>query len=282
MKITFLGTGADTAYPLPFCNCTPCIAARALGGKNIRKRSSILINDDLLIDLGPDSAAASFQYKKDLSKISYLLQTHSHADHFDPAHLSTRIPEYATMGVSLLKLCASKATINKMSEALRAIGYISDLFDIKEQEKLKIEIQAINHYQTINLGKYKVTALPTEHDSTVDSLIYIISENKTTILYGTDMEALTEETWGFLVRNNFKLNIVILDHTYGPDVNGGGHLNANKVVGHIKRMKQENIINDKSIVLATHISHEGNPLHEELSEYAHTRGYEVAFDGLEI
>ncbi len=50
MKLTFLGTDAATAFPLPFCKCDVCTECRELGGKNLRKRSSLLINDDLLID----------------------------------------------------------------------------------------------------------------------------------------------------------------------------------------------------------------------------------------
>ena len=64
MKITFLGTSADTAFPLPFCQCEVCTQARKLGGKNIRKRSSILINDDFLIDMGPDVVSSSLKHNE--------------------------------------------------------------------------------------------------------------------------------------------------------------------------------------------------------------------------
>ena len=52
MKITMLGTAA-IGYPLTFCNCENCKQARIHKGKSIRKRASILINDDLtkIIDL---------------------------------------------------------------------------------------------------------------------------------------------------------------------------------------------------------------------------------------
>jgi len=76
MKITVLGSGGF-AYPLVFCNCNNCKKAKALGGKNIRKRASILINDELLIDLTPDCQTAINMYKKDMSNIKYLLQTHT-------------------------------------------------------------------------------------------------------------------------------------------------------------------------------------------------------------
>ena len=55
MMLTFLGTAAANAYPEAFCQCDNCEQARALGGPSLRKRSAALINDDLLIDLGPES-----------------------------------------------------------------------------------------------------------------------------------------------------------------------------------------------------------------------------------
>ena len=56
MRITFLGTAASEGFPNAFCHCENCEGARALGGPSLRKRSSALINSDLLIDIGPDCA----------------------------------------------------------------------------------------------------------------------------------------------------------------------------------------------------------------------------------
>lgn len=94
MKIQFLGTSASPSTPLPFCQCPFCTIARKAGGKNLRRRSSIIINDDLLIDLGPDIMSSSYEYRIDLSVISVCLQTHPHEDHFDPELIISRHPDY--------------------------------------------------------------------------------------------------------------------------------------------------------------------------------------------
>lgn len=78
MRCKLLGTAAATAVPLPFCNCRVCREARRRGGKDFRKRSAALINEDLLIDLSPDLCSMAFLHQVDLTKIRYLLQTHSH------------------------------------------------------------------------------------------------------------------------------------------------------------------------------------------------------------
>lgn len=43
----------------------------------------MLVNDDLIIDLGPDTQTAMTMYDKDMEKIKHLLQTHIYADHYD-------------------------------------------------------------------------------------------------------------------------------------------------------------------------------------------------------
>ena len=87
MKLTFLGTAAANAYPEPFCKCENCIMAREAGEKSLRKRSAALVNDDLLLDLGPDIMSASQIHDIPLLDVSYCLQTHPHADHLDLSHL---------------------------------------------------------------------------------------------------------------------------------------------------------------------------------------------------
>ena len=59
MRAQFLGTAASEGYPNPFCDCANCQRARELGGSNLRKRCALLIDDELLIDLGPDLLASS-------------------------------------------------------------------------------------------------------------------------------------------------------------------------------------------------------------------------------
>src|ERR1700704_1554150 len=98
MTITFLGTAAANAFPEAFCKCRNCAQARMLGGRSLRKRSAVLINNDLLIDLGPDIMAASQMHACPLDDVRYCLQTHPHADHLDLSHLLSRSPAYGAVG----------------------------------------------------------------------------------------------------------------------------------------------------------------------------------------
>jgi phosphoribosyl 1,2-cyclic phosphate phosphodiesterase len=102
MIITFLGTAAANAFPEAFCRCRNCAQARNLGGPSLRKRSAALINDDLLIDLGPDIMTASQMHGCSLGNVHYCLQTHPHADHLDSSHLLSRSPDYGVVGAPVL------------------------------------------------------------------------------------------------------------------------------------------------------------------------------------
>ena len=92
VKITFLGTAASEAYPVPFCACENCAGARAQGGASLRKRAHAIVNDDLLIDLCPDLIASSQQHGVPMTRVRYVLQTHQHDDHLDPVLLTLRTP----------------------------------------------------------------------------------------------------------------------------------------------------------------------------------------------
>ncbi|MCE5324520.1 hypothetical protein LLG46_14565 [bacterium] len=282
MKIIFLGTAAATSYPLAFCQCDYCKEARKLGGKNLRKRSSIIINDDLLIDLGPDVLSASFMYNKSIADIRYCLQTHPHSDHFDPSHLTTRIPEYMGVSTPPLEIYASLATLTKMSEMLKNEGYVADLFDLKEQKKMNLKINPVVSQQTFVAGSYKITAFSSDHDKSADSLIYSISEDDFTLLYATDTDSFRKDVITSFVNKKMRFNVVILDHTYGPNADSGGHLNANRFIEQLELLKEQNLLSDNARILATHISHEGNPPYTELSNYAKQFGYEIAYDGMAV
>ena len=208
MKITFLGTSAATSCPMPFCRCSFCEEAKKRGGKDLRKRSALLINEDLLIDFGPDIMSGAFMHNISITNVRYLLQTHSHADHFDPSAFGTRFPGYAVENVPELELYGSKLTIDKISQMVKDDGYIQNLYDPKEQEDLKLKVFPVKHYQTFQAGNYEIVAFPSNHDESCDSMIYSISQENFSVFYGTDTDTLSEDFWLNLKRK--KLDLMLL------------------------------------------------------------------------
>lgn len=282
MHVTFLGTSAEDAYPSTFCRCKNCERARELGGPSLRKRSSALINDDLLIDIGPDITTGSFSCGRSLANVRYCLQTHSHPDHLDPSHLLARGADYAVFGIHRLHLFASAATIQKAAEHFQGFHDSGSLLDPKVGERLNLEIHPIEALQPFAVGSYRVTAFPANHDPLVEPLLYAIQSHGRCIFYGTDTATLPEEAWQGFNRFKLQFDVVILDHTYGPGVPGTDHLSAQQFIEHMARMRQEGLLTEKAHVFATHISHEGNPPHPDLVDFAMRHGYEIAHDGLTI
>jgi phosphoribosyl 1,2-cyclic phosphate phosphodiesterase len=282
MQITFLGTGAATSYPLAFCRCAFCNEARRRGGKDLRKRCSVIINDDMIIDMGPDIMSASMMYGKSIVDIRYHLQTHPHSDHFDPQVFTTRAPEYLGVNMPPLQVCASEKTLKRMSEMVANEGYIDDFLKPEQQERMRLKVLAVEPLKSYEMGGYEVVPFSTDHDVSNGSLLYAVSQNHRTMFYGTDTDVLLEETWSGFHAKRMKFDAVILDHTYGSGAYNGGHLDAQRFAGQLQRMKEEHLLAENARVLATHIAHEGNPTHAEFSEYAAKIGYDVAYDGLVV
>ena len=88
MKITYIGTAASEGLPALFCQCPICEAARKNGGKEIRGRAAICVNETLLIDFPPDIYYGAMRAGVNLSKVLDIVGTHAHSDHFAPTELS--------------------------------------------------------------------------------------------------------------------------------------------------------------------------------------------------
>ena len=77
MIITFLGTGAADWQ-----------LHKHKGVEGFRRNSSILIDDCLLVDPGPDVPDALSTFEKKVDQIKYVINTHKHPDHYNEQTLA--------------------------------------------------------------------------------------------------------------------------------------------------------------------------------------------------
>lgn len=258
MKIQFLGTSAAPSVPLPFCQCKVCRQARHIGGRNIRKRSSIVVNEDMIIDIGPDIMSASFEYGVSISDIKICLQTHFHEDHFDPEIIISRHSEYGNEGLTDLLLIGSNQTLMMMDSIISRRCDYGSIFDERVQESLKVKLYELNPYEYQHFGKYKITGYPANHGLREHGcFIYKIEDNNICILYGTDTSVIDEEVWNHFEMSDNKFDLIILDCTYGIGYESrqGDHLAIIDFIEHIKRFKDKGLLTELGEVYATHISH---------------------------
>ena len=278
MKITMLGTAA-IGYPLTFCNCVNCKNARIHGGKSIRKRASMLINDDLLIDIGPDVQTAMTMYNKDMSKVKYLLQTHIHTDHYDEGLLCTRRFNIIKDNEEKLEIFAHPTCLQIMSDRVNKFEP-ADLITKEGSEKLNVHSNEVNSGDIFTFGNYKVKAIESTHDVRHGSLTYLISDGIKNIFYATDTMSFTDDA--LIQIKDIKLDLLIMDHSYGNIEDSYKHLNEKLFIEQIDILRKINCIDDNTKIFGTHISHNGNPYHEEAENRAIKNGYHIAYDGMEL
>lgn len=282
MNVTFLGTAAANAFPEPFCQCPNCQHARQLGGPSLRRRSALLVDDDLLIDLGPDVLAAANQFGRPLTGVRYCLQTHAHADHLDPSHFFSRSPGYGVVGAPRLNFYASRGTLQRAAELLAPDCGPAGFLTPQTADQLNLTLHPIAAGEAFQAGPYHVTALEANHDPTVEPLLFAIQKAGRCVFYGTDTDALPEATWRAFHHHQLRFDLVILDHTYGVHKQAADHMSADQVIAHAARMRTEGLLTATARVFATHIAHDANPAHPALAAFAAQHGYEVAYDGLTV
>lgn len=266
MEIIFLGTAAAEGWPGVFCTCEYCKKAKELGGKNIRTRSSAVINREFLIDLTPDTYLNSLRHNIDLSKIKYLFITHSHQDHFYPPELHMRVEPFAHLPEDATLDIFGNSKVTKIIE------------ERVNCEKAKIRLHSIRPFDEVEYEEFTITALPADHALEEECLLYIIKLDNKTIFYGHDSGWYPEETWEKL--KEFHLDVAILDCTFGNSDNRQGHMGINAIIEAKELLEKYGSIDSKSICIATHFSHNGGLLHNELTERLRPYGFIVAYDGM--
>jgi phosphoribosyl 1,2-cyclic phosphate phosphodiesterase len=271
MELLLLGTAAAEAWPAPFCLCEACQTARKIGGPNVRTRSGALIDDELKIDFGPDTVMQLQRCVRNLTKVRTLIFTHQHSDHFVPSEL-----EWAAHPFTLTP--PEAATIELWGNS----QVIEDIKQTFADGKLKFpfvyrEFKAGDHFTT-TAGE-EVWAMPAQHVE--GACLLRIRRNGKTILYGHDSGAYPAETLGQL-SDGVTLDIALFDCTYGSIDSDRGHLGAAAVVRTARELRNRGAITDSTRLIATHFSHGGKWMHEDLVRYLMPHGINVAYDGMVV
>jgi phosphoribosyl 1,2-cyclic phosphate phosphodiesterase len=287
MRLQFLGTSASEGYPNAFCECENCTAARAAGGPSLRKRTAALIDERLLIDLGPDLMAAALQHGFSLAGIEYCLQTHEHHDHFDPSHFFSRSQYCGVYNTPRLHYCASRGALEKAASHFGRRFGKTGLPDQETEDALNLSTQVVAPFIEFCIGPYTVFPVRANHAQELTALLYVITRAGRTLFYCTDTGELPEETWSALdeyIRRHPErtFDVVVMDHTFGLQGRSGGHMNREQFVEQMARMRELGLLSAGARVYATHIAHHSNPIHEELAAQAQAYGYLVGYDGLDV
>jgi phosphoribosyl 1,2-cyclic phosphate phosphodiesterase len=281
MNILFLGTGAAEGFPNPFCECPTCKAARSEKGASLRGNSSLLINDDLLIDVGPSVLANAIRFGISLAAVHTVLLTHPHADHlYAPSFRARRY--VANTRLPLLHLYGSTSTIQTLASELRRLQHRRmSVQRIAHLYRLRLHI--VRPFQSWRRRQYRITTFLANHQNDrFVPLLFAIAEPRKHLLYACDTMLFPEATWEALRRHRF--DAIILDESFGfqdQQVNVD-HLNMENFLAHHQRLVTEGILKPRGVFFANHLAHFGNPAHRELERYLGRYNIRVAYDGLRV
>ncbi len=284
MQITFLGTAASEVFPDPFCRCDGCAAARREGGRSLRLNSAALINDDLLIDLGPTLGAVAMNLGIDLAGVRYGLQTHRHEDHLDALTLENRQPRSGHPmldGMSQLLLHCSHPVQDRIDRILKLRERDTTIRDPATAAAFGLEVVTIAPWQAFQAGSYRVQPVAASHDEGHESMLFALEDVRDggRIFYGTDTGPLAPETWTRLAGMGWIFDLFVLDHTFGFGDRSTGHLNADQFLEEVTAARTAGVIGTGTRIIATHLAHHSHPAHSEIAAWAEQRGYEIAWDG---
>ena len=268
MELTILGTAAAEAWPAPFCRCPYCLEARKRGGPNLRSRSGALIDDDLKVDFNADTVMQMLRSGRDLFDVRTLVFTHQHSDHIVPSELAWAAPPFTATPPSAPIAVYGNAEVLKM---------IRDAFADPSSRNLELHLLEPLKPVTTALGD-EILPLPADH--VPGALTLRITRGGRSIFYGHDSGFYPAETLDALEKGP-PLDLALFDCTYGGQpCQNRGHMGVEGVVEMAQELRRRGAVTDATTLVATHFSHNGGLMYEDLVRAFLPHGIQVAYDGI--
>ena len=275
LRVKILGSGTANGFPSPFCDCETCRRARASQDpRDLRRRTSYLIDDDTIVDFGPDAYWQSVTYDVKLHHLRRILYTHRHGDHINPELLTYRRDGWS-MNHTRLKLFASKPTLL----ALQTWALQNE--DVRSFDEMDIDAMCLTAGQEVMDGDLTILPLAAKHHH-IEALVYLLAKNGRTVFIGNDSGYYPEETWKVLEGKH--IDLAFLDATFGlfkADYDDD-HCGSATTVRIVSRLREMNCLTADSQLFGIHFSHAGHALHSELETYFAPHHIGVAYDGMEV
>lgn len=251
IKIQFLGTCACDFSPKlenEFKNCFD---------KDARRSSSMLINDNILVDCGMHTLKSLDIAKIPYDQITDILITHTHDDHF----VLENIEKIAKSRHAPLRL------------------WVREDAGVPEIENVEIvKMKLMTKYEKCGV---KVTGTPANHDASTAPQHLLIEIDEKKIYYACDGGWIMSEALNYLCGAN--LDLFVVDTTIG-DYEGDYRVAEHNSIPMIRHMlpalKTNKIISEKTKVYLSHLAPSLHKTHNETEKIAEKFGAFVAYDGL--
>ncbi len=283
MKIQFLGTGAAEGAPAVFCNCAVCQELRRRGESEYHTRAQYIIEEELGIDFPPDAYYHALRFGVDLTKMRYLLVTHSHMDHFYAHDFILRGYKYTSSPTQPLTIYGNAEVKKVFLECTRR--------EMKASVAENYEVVEVQPFLPFTFGEkeeYRATPLLAQHSKEETALVYLVEKGDKAYLHLTDTGRLPRETLDYLenrfAKSEKKVDFVTFDCTFLNRT--AGEVSRHMGLGDNKATEEEflrrGIVNGHTRYAITHYSHNAAPFKENLEKAGKEYGYIPAYDGFSI
>ena len=276
MRIRYLGTAAAEGIPALYCQCPLCAEARKSGGKNIRGRSGLLIDERLMIDFPPDMLWNTVRFGLDLAKVGNLIVTHSHTDHFAAADLVLRQPGcycHFADGESVLNVYGNSEVLRLAKNALLT-EYGTDSVGF-------LDLHLFHAFRTEQIGEYDVTPLPAAHKPDEEAFFYLVQRQGRSLLYAHDTGIFPDRVFAYLRDSGIVIDLLSMDCTCCLRSEGTNHMGLPDDLAVLRRLRENRNVTDDTRCIVSHFSHNGGMTHDRLQHEAEKYFITAAYDGME-
>ncbi|MDE6411432.1 MAG: hypothetical protein K2L02_02720 [Clostridia bacterium] len=273
MKVSYLGTGAAEGIPALFCECDFCKRARA-GKEMLRSRSQVVLDGELSIDFPPDAFYHNAVFGAELSKIKYLLVTHSHMDHFYAHDFILRGYKYARE-LAPISIFGNAEVLEVFEECTRR--------ELREDIRSLIFLHELKAFEPVVFGDWRAVPLKAKHSSK-DPFVFSIERGNKRILHLTDSGMLPEEDFIFLEKEKKSFDLITFDCTflYDPVSESARHMGVYENEKIFTRLKEAGLVREDTKKVFTHFSHNSAPTKDKLIKAEKEFGAIAAYDGMTL
>lgn len=277
MKTIFLGTGSANGLPDVFCSCNYCNFLRKFKGKNIRKRSTFLLGEKILLDFSPDIRTQILENEIDFTKIKGVVLSHTHNDHLDIQELiKIKNP---------MDIYVNKSSENWLKEQIK-VG-----IKPKHQENLKEKIGHLNivpmeYHKPFAIDEFEIIPIEAKHTGLnvgERGTNFIIRKDGLTRLHASDTGVYPDHTFQFL--KDFKFDDIIIECTFLDfQKDNSDHLDILSLNKVLNQLQEFECIDEKTPITVTHFGHDPKKTHQEIRELMKLLNFNisVAYDGMKL
>lgn len=225
-----------------------------------RRASSVLVNENILIDCGPHCADSLRIARSDASKITDIFISHTHGDHLD-VHSIEKIVSQAH---SRVRLWAREDAELPMLDS--------------------VDVVRMKSFTSYSLADgITVTGMPANHDPDAFPQHFVLEKNGKRIFYGCDGAWLLTSVCNYL--RGAGLSLMIMDATCGDytgDFRAFEHNSIPMIRLILPSLKKLGIVNGETQILLSHIAPSLHKPHRDIAESVREDGLTVAYDGMQV